>query len=79
MCVQGLDWHGLSADDVWGSLAALKGLLETRPVWDQLTIGAGFRPILVGHSNGGQGTWYLTTRYPDKIQAGKVTDASRST
>ncbi|CAO3653058.1 unnamed protein product [Mucor hiemalis] len=32
-------------------------------------IGNKDRLILLGHSNGGQGVWHLTTHYPDKITA----------
>ncbi|GJJ12463.1 hypothetical protein Clacol_006705 [Clathrus columnatus] len=72
----GLDWHGPSADDVWGSFAALKELLETRSEsksssfsWKQLIIDWNLRPVIIGHSNGGQGTWYLASRYPDQVLA----------
>jgi len=26
---------------------------------------------MMGHSNGGQGTWYLSSRYPDRILGGR--------
>jgi pimeloyl-ACP methyl ester carboxylesterase len=27
--------------------------------------------VLLGHSNGGQGVWYLAERYPDRVIAGQ--------
>ncbi len=26
--------------------------------------------VLIGHSNGGQGVWYMASRYPDRVLAG---------
>jgi len=31
----------------------------------------GCKVILIGHSNGGQGTWYMASRFPDRVLAGK--------
>ncbi|KAJ7871501.1 hypothetical protein B0H14DRAFT_3570057 [Mycena olivaceomarginata] len=42
----GLDWHGPSANDAWGSVDAV---------------------VAIGHSNGGQGAWYLASRFPDRV------------
>ena len=28
------------------------------------------RVLVMGHSNGGQGSWYLAARYPDRVVAG---------
>jgi len=67
---QGFDWHGPSADDAWGSLAALTQLLSSNAQWAAWTIPEDARAVVIGHSNGGQGTWYLSARYPDRILAG---------
>lgn len=71
--VQGLDWHGPSATDVWESLDALTTLLEKRVYefpgfWK---IARHTQVLMLGHSNGGQGTWYLSSRYPDRILGGR--------
>lgn len=65
----GLDWHGPSARDVWDSLDALATLLESAVYglprsWG---IARNTQVLMMGHSNGGQGTWYLSSRYPDRI------------
>ena len=70
--VQGLDWHGPSAIDVWESLDALTTVLEKRvyefpEFWG---IERHTQVLMMGHSNGGQGTWYLSSRYPDRILGG---------
>lgn len=67
---QGFDWHGPSAMDAWSSLAALIRLLLSKDQWAEWTINSESRVIVIGHSNGGQGTWYLATRYPDRVFAG---------
>lgn len=28
------------------------------------------RVLILGHSNGGQGTWYMASRFPDRVVAG---------
>ena len=71
--VQGLDWHGPSARDVWESLDALTALLEKRVYgfprfWE---IARHTQVLMMGHSNGGQGKWYLSSRYPDRILGGR--------
>ncbi|KAF8589925.1 hypothetical protein K439DRAFT_1331326 [Ramaria rubella] len=65
----GFDWHGPSADDVWGSLVALTSLLASKPQWAEWTLRENSRAVVIGHSNGGQGTWYLAARYPDRVLA----------
>ncbi|KIM48997.1 hypothetical protein M413DRAFT_92377 [Hebeloma cylindrosporum] len=65
----GLDWHGPSARDVWESLDALTTLLE-KAVYGfsgSWGLARNTRVLMMGHSNGGQGTWYLSSRFPDRI------------
>lgn len=64
----GLDWHGPSADDAWASVSALTTILETSSRWKAWTF-APEKVIIIGHSNGGQGTWYNAARYPDRVVA----------
>ncbi|CAA7270176.1 unnamed protein product [Cyclocybe aegerita] len=67
----GLDWHGPSARDAWASLDALSAMTHRR----ELSLPEGWvippdtKVIVIGHSNGGQGTWYFASRYPDKVIA----------
>ncbi|OCH95283.1 hypothetical protein OBBRIDRAFT_720837 [Obba rivulosa] len=65
----GLDWHGPSAQDAWSSVEALHIILKNRESWHPWAIAENTRVLVVGHSNGGQGTWYLASRYPDKVIA----------
>jgi len=67
---QGLDWHGPSAQDVWSSLDALVATLERNQLWHSWRLAKGTAAIVMGHSNGGQGSWYLGSRYPDRVIAG---------
>ncbi|KDR81373.1 hypothetical protein GALMADRAFT_263657 [Galerina marginata CBS 339.88] len=67
----GLDWHGPSAEDAWSSSEAV-GILSRKRIhgfpksWE---IPQNSKVIIIGHSNGGQGTWYLASRYPDRVLA----------
>ncbi|GLB35159.1 putative prolyl oligopeptidase family protein [Lyophyllum shimeji] len=63
----GLDWHGPSARDVWTAVDALFSILQSNKDWKRWQIGSNPRVVLVGHSNGGQGAWYLASRYPDRV------------
>ncbi|KAJ7470355.1 hypothetical protein FB451DRAFT_1038083 [Mycena latifolia] len=63
----GLDWHGPSAKDAWGSVDALYTILEANPAWHPRKLAAGTPVVLMGHSNGGQGSWYLASRFPDRV------------
>ncbi|KIY43698.1 hypothetical protein FISHEDRAFT_62739 [Fistulina hepatica ATCC 64428] len=58
----GLDWHGPSTRDAWESLEALRQLVykSAKDVPDQGV-------VLLGHSNGGQGAWYMAARFPDRV------------
>ncbi|KFH61907.1 hypothetical protein MVEG_12241 [Podila verticillata NRRL 6337] len=68
----GYDWHGASIKNVMNALEALARDLPGVPA--ELRGLAGIRPdperlFIAGHSNGGQGAWFLTTHYPDKAIA----------
>ncbi|KAF5373151.1 hypothetical protein D9758_001792 [Tetrapyrgos nigripes] len=65
----GLDWHGPSALDAWGSLDALISILGSNSPWSSWSIDPDCKAIVMGHSNGGQGAWYLASRYPDRVLA----------
>lgn len=45
-------------------------ILETRGEWRDWNIKEP-RVILLGHSNGGQGVWYVASRFPSRVLAGK--------
>ncbi|KAJ7285998.1 hypothetical protein C8J57DRAFT_1286459 [Mycena rebaudengoi] len=63
----GLDWHGPSAKDAWGSIDALVSILDANPAWYPRKLSPNLPVVLMGHSNGGQGAWYLASRYPDRV------------
>ncbi|KAG0145246.1 hypothetical protein CROQUDRAFT_46087 [Cronartium quercuum f. sp. fusiforme G11] len=75
----GWDWHGPSLLNVERAIEYLVG--DIWKLWRSLIAkeanepaSACFQPdgndlIVFGHSNGGQGAWYLATRYPDKVRA----------
>ncbi|KAI0646781.1 hypothetical protein C8Q79DRAFT_907130 [Trametes meyenii] len=65
----GMDWHGPSAQDAWGTVDALYRILDGRETWKQWRIALETKVLLMGHSNGGQGAWYLAARYPDRVVA----------
>ncbi|KAL0947293.1 hypothetical protein HGRIS_013412 [Hohenbuehelia grisea] len=65
----GLDWHGPSARDAWASLDALVKIIHQRPQWKPWALAPQTRAIVMGHSNGGQGAWYLASRFPDRTLA----------
>lgn len=71
MVHKGLDWHGPSAHDAWDSVDALSGILEMNASWQQWGYAARIPVVIVGHSNGGQGAWYLASRFPDRVLGGK--------
>ncbi|KAI0048234.1 hypothetical protein FA95DRAFT_1540157 [Auriscalpium vulgare] len=64
----GFDWHGPSARDAWGSVGALSAILE-HGEWKTWGFPANSKVVIVGHSNGGQGAWYLASRFPDRVIA----------
>ncbi|KZT53551.1 hypothetical protein CALCODRAFT_474549 [Calocera cornea HHB12733] len=70
----GSDWHGVSASDAWGTVASLRAFISTcKAGWQAFT--PGDATVVIGHSNGGQGTWYLTSRFPDLVSASVPTSA----
>ncbi|KAL4788411.1 hypothetical protein BJX76DRAFT_315562 [Aspergillus varians] len=63
----GDDWH------TWG-VADIKGAVRAIPDWIRAVgwSGPGVSAddwMVVGHSNGGQGVWFLATHYPDNVIA----------
>ncbi|KAG0197352.1 hypothetical protein BGX28_009156 [Mortierella sp. GBA30] len=68
----GYDWHGASAKNVMGAIQSLAHHLYGVP--NHLKDLPGMKPdpnrlFMAGHSNGGQGAWYLVTHFPDKAIA----------
>ncbi|KAI0332093.1 hypothetical protein GY45DRAFT_1321394 [Cubamyces sp. BRFM 1775] len=63
----GMDWHGPSAQEAWGTVDALHHILARREQWHAWGIAPNTKVLLMGHSNGGQGAWYLAGRYPDRV------------
>ncbi|KAJ3806599.1 hypothetical protein F5876DRAFT_90994 [Lentinula aff. lateritia] len=72
----GLDWHGPSAQDAWGVLDAVTDILQCsesttwgKNKWGIPSAIPNRKPqaILMGHSNGGQGAWYIAERFPDRV------------
>jgi hypothetical protein len=66
---KGLDWHGPSAKDAFESVNALSSILIKRPDWSLNAPPVNMPVVAIGHSNGGQGVWYLASRYPDRVLA----------
>ncbi|TBU28927.1 hypothetical protein BD311DRAFT_757466 [Dichomitus squalens] len=63
----GLDWHGPSTREAWNTVEALSDILGAREEWRSWSFAPDTRVLLMGHSNGGQGAWYVGGRYPDRI------------
>lgn len=66
---QGLDWHGISAGEAWASVPALSRILLRNEKFKEYAFPEDARPLIAGHSNGGQGAWHLASRSPDKVRA----------
>ncbi|KAJ3326374.1 hypothetical protein HDU76_012977 [Blyttiomyces sp. JEL0837] len=65
----GFDWHGPSFKNVESALLALSHLHGVPPE-HALEVGLDEKKILItGHSNGGQGAWWMTSHYPDMALA----------
>jgi pimeloyl-ACP methyl ester carboxylesterase len=69
--IQGLDWHGPSAQDAWASVDALVTIVDNNKSWHSWSLVKDTPVVLIGHSNGGQGAWYMAARYPDRVLACK--------
>ncbi|KAL5532933.1 hypothetical protein ACEPAF_4707 [Sanghuangporus sanghuang] len=65
----GLDWHGPSASEAWATLTALSSILSNNEYWRSWHFASESRAVIIGHSNGGQGAWYLASRFPDRTYA----------
>ncbi|RPD65838.1 hypothetical protein L226DRAFT_566346 [Lentinus tigrinus ALCF2SS1-7] len=65
----GLDWHGPSTQEALATVDALHHILSGRPEWQEWDIAPDTKFLLMGHSNGGQGAWYLAARHPEKVIA----------
>ncbi|KAJ3539241.1 hypothetical protein NMY22_g4823 [Coprinellus aureogranulatus] len=65
----GLDWHGPSSQDAWASVSALSDILQANDAWKEQSFPRDTKVVLIGHSNGGQGVWHLSTRFPDRVVA----------
>ncbi|KAI6043011.1 hypothetical protein EDC04DRAFT_2654078 [Pisolithus marmoratus] len=64
----GLDWHGPSAAEAFSAVTALSLILAHGPLeWRDWGFDTNTRVVLVGHSNGGQGAWYIAARWPDRV------------
>ncbi|KAG9062426.1 hypothetical protein KI688_005341 [Linnemannia hyalina] len=68
----GYDWHGASIKNVMNAIDSLAAHLPGVP--EHLKGLPGIKPdpnrlFMAGHSNGGQGAWYLATHFPDKAIA----------
>ena len=68
--LQGLDWHGPSVQDTWSTVEALADIIQHRRDWHPWKLADDTRVVVSGHSNGGQGAWYLASRYPDRVVGG---------
>ncbi|KAK3839610.1 MAG: hypothetical protein J3R72DRAFT_492567 [Linnemannia gamsii] len=68
----GYDWHGASIKNVMNAIDSLAFSLPGVP--EQFKGLPGIKPdpsrlFMAGHSNGGQGAWFLATHFPDKAIA----------
>ncbi|ETW85653.1 hypothetical protein HETIRDRAFT_150141 [Heterobasidion irregulare TC 32-1] len=63
----GLDWHGPSAQDAWQAVDALGAILARAERWGAWRLAPDPQVLVLGHSNGGQGAWYLAARFPDRV------------
>ena len=49
---------------------ALGDILTGREEWKKWGLTTETKVLLMGHSNGGQGVWYVAARYPDRVIGG---------
>lgn len=69
----GLDWHGPSTKEALDAVEALSEILQSNDAWKHQAFRRDTKVILIGHSNGGQGVWHISTHYPDRIIAAAPT------
>eukprot|EP00842_Homolaphlyctis_polyrhiza_P000096 jgi/Hompol1/1087/HPOL_002640-RA len=70
----GFDWHGPSKANVESAVDVLQQLAPgVPPALIESIRATSDRRIYVGHSNGGQGAWWMLTHYPDTALAGVPT------
>ncbi|KAL4959894.1 uncharacterized protein BDV14DRAFT_193424 [Aspergillus stella-maris] len=63
----GDDWHTWGVADIQAAVSAMPDWIEAVG-WSGPTLSTD-EWIVIGHSNGGQGVWFLTTHFPDKVIA----------
>lgn len=63
----GDDWHQWGLSDIEAAVAAIPAWIE-RNEWKGPGVDVN-RWLVSGHSNGGQGAWYIATHRPDKVIA----------
>lgn len=63
----GDDWHNFGFADVEAATAAVLEWIESAS-WTGPGVDVD-RWLVMGHSNGGQGTWYVLTHHPDRVIA----------
>ncbi|KAG0312763.1 hypothetical protein BGZ99_009275 [Dissophora globulifera] len=64
----GYDWHGASIKNVFSAIQSLAESLPGVPEISRSVPGMVPDPerlFMAGHSNGGQGAWYMVTHFPD--------------
>ncbi|KAJ3273129.1 hypothetical protein HDV01_004768 [Terramyces sp. JEL0728] len=65
----GFDWHGPSLKNIEATLEALVSTPGYIKHSQELKGADTERLVVVGHSNGGQGTWWFASHFPDKVLA----------
>ncbi|KAL4949940.1 hypothetical protein BDW69DRAFT_173260 [Aspergillus filifer] len=63
----GDDWHTWGVADIQAAVSAMPGWVEAVG-WSGPALSID-EWIVIGHSNGGQGVWFITTHFPDKVIA----------
>ncbi|SCZ96071.1 BZ3500_MvSof-1268-A1-R1_Chr8-1g09984 [Microbotryum saponariae] len=71
----GYDWQGPSLHDSFSAVHHLKSHLKVKwakahGLLEDVTSCEVKKLVVLGHSNGGQGAWYLMSRYPDLVAGG---------
>lgn len=61
------DWHNFGFADIQNAVHAIPTWIEQNS-WNGPGVDTE-RWLVTGHSNGGQGVWYVLTHYPDKVIA----------